>query len=69
MCFSRGVRLGRNAWGAQLDTVPTPSPRLSGERAGGEGILSWKQRLLTPTLSSFEEERERKTGGAVRECA
>jgi hypothetical protein len=42
-----------------LDTVPTPSPRPSGARAGARGFDPEKQRLLTPGLSSFGEESEK----------
>jgi hypothetical protein len=42
----------------------TPSPRLSGERAGVRGFELEKTGLLTPPLSSFWEEREKNGAGA-----
>jgi hypothetical protein len=52
---------------AHLDTAPTPSPRLSGERAGVRGFEFGNNGLLTPAPSSFGEERE-KNGGSARMC-
>jgi len=48
-----------------LDTAPTPSTRLSGERAGVRGFDLGNNGLLTPALSSFGEERE-KNEGSIR---
>jgi len=48
---------------AHLDAAPTPSPRLSGERVGVRGFDLGNNGLLTPTLSSFGEARE-KNGGS-----
>ncbi len=48
-----------------LHPASTPSPRLSGERAGVRGFDLGNKGLLTPTLSSFGEERE-KNGSSAR---
>jgi hypothetical protein len=42
-----------------LDTVPTPSPRLSGERAGARGFDLENNGSSPPALSSSGEEREK----------
>ena len=49
--------------------MTTPSPRPSGERAGVRGVEPKKSGLLTPALSSPEEEREKKSTGEIPSIA
>jgi len=53
---------------AHLDTAPTPSPRLSGERAGVRGFDLGNNGLLTPDPSSFGEEREKNRAARGAPC-
>ena len=49
----RDIHVQPAAAAAHLDTAPTPSPRLSGERGGVRGFDLGHNGLLTPPLSSF----------------
>src|SRR5208282_4172121 len=49
-------------WPEHPDAAPTPSPRLSGERAGAKGFDLKNDELLTPQPSTPLGRRERKPG-------
>jgi hypothetical protein len=59
----------RNVEENKTHIVPTPSPRLSGERAGARGFDPEKTGSSPPALSSFGEEREKNAGSGQSEAA